>query len=394
MSFNRSIASLGFLALAFAASPARAQDCKADTDCKKGFYCELTIATPPPTEPAPTCAPGSKCPVSDPVPTTNIVAPGTVPAQMTGICREAPCTADTDCGAGMICHTDTIQACSGGSTGVAPACPPNADCLVAKPVPATDPVCTETKVSTCMYKWQLPCNADADCGAGFTCQPTVTGSCSGGSGTATPGSTGTASGGGTASGTGGSTGSTGAAAPTFVPPPDSCTTTSSFPGYCAPKATTCTVTADCPTDWTCEASATGRDATTTNTSGPATGAAAPSGTTAPGVAADVAVPPSGGGATLPAPVPTTMMCVAPLGVYGVARDASGTPQTTGTGGSTSGPGGTPAPMTPGATGNGGQTSNESAMPSAGCAVGGVTSGSSLAFALGLVGLALARRRRQ
>ena len=397
MSRSKIFVSVGALAVLVAAAPsARAADCKTAADCGKGFTCQIVMGSPPiNTQPA--CPPNTVCP-PDAVPA---LAPDqTAP---TGSCIEAPCTTDADCGATMVCHTDSIMACSGGAS-----CPPNAECLV----PNMKPVCTTTNVSTCTYKWQLACKVDTDCGAGFTCTfPTITG-CSGGgmagsgtvsSGTATPGSTGTGS---TGSGSSGSAGTgkpapavDGGVAPGPSPvPADNCTTTTSSIGVCSPKATTCTVDGDCPAAWTCVEGPPVRGGPTPVASsdggtGIAVGEPAPTGNAssiAPGEPA-----PSGTG-TDPAP---TKLCLSPLGTTGgIALDASGgTPKET-TGGGTGGAAGgnttgTP-PTNPGAT-NGPTGNNGAGAPSSGgCALGGHAPGASgVAAALALLGLVLSRRRR-
>lgn len=171
------------------------------------------------------------------------------------------CTTDTDCAQGMVCHSQTVTTCSGGGTTLP--CPANTICE--KP-PTTDPTCVDSVVSQCTYQWQLPCNADADCGAGFVCQPRTVGMCSGSTGVAGVGSgSATSSGTGSAStGTGGGAGSTGAPVaqpPVMVvdagAPAPVCTTTTSFPGDCRPKVSTCSSDADCPAPWTCVGVATG-----------------------------------------------------------------------------------------------------------------------------------------
>ena len=329
-------------------------------------------------------------------PANTVCPPDAVPAiapdqtVTSGTCIEAPCTTDADCGTTMVCHTDSIMACSGGA-----ACPPNAECLV----PNMKPVCTTTNVSTCMYKWQLACTADTDCGDGFTCTfPTITG-CSGGgavgSGTVSNGSAG--AGKDTPAFDGGA-----APGPSPVQPADNCTTTTSTVGLCSPKATTCTVDGDCPTAWTCVDAPPVRGGPTPVTSadggqGIAVGEPAPTGNAssiAPGEPA-----PSGTGAD-PAP---TKLCLSPLGTTGgLALDASGgTPKETaggGTGGAAGGNttgtnGGTP-PTNPGAT-NGPAANNGAGAPSSGgCALGGNAPGASgVAAALALLGLVLSRRRR-
>jgi MYXO-CTERM domain-containing protein len=378
MSFTRLLVAAGALAVMLTAAPlAQAQDCKTTAECPQGFVCELAPAPPP--EPAPACPPGALCPVTDPAPTTKIAA-------VAGFCRPAPCTKDSECGPTQVCHTETIASCSGGgSTGVA--CAPNTKCDPPAPVPP--PVCTETKVSVCAFKWQLPCSADTDCGAGFNCMPSVTGTCSSGTGTATPGTTGSGS-----AGTSGTAApGTAAAAPAVaVPvPPGNCTTTTSFPGYCQPKATMCTVNTDCPADWMCVAAPTPVTSdparpTSGGTGGTAgaTGGAVPPSTTP--------VPPAPG----PAPVPAdTHVCQSPYG-YGIGQGSStpSDPKGGGAGGTTgTSTGGGTAGTTSGGTP---PRAEDTSSPKAGCAIATGAPGAGAPLMLGslaLLGLALARRRR-
>jgi MYXO-CTERM domain-containing protein len=381
MTLTKALFSTGCLtALLLAASPARAQECKTAADCGKGFTCTLVTVEPVTATKVAPCPAGAVCPVVDPVPPDADA--GTLPAPVdagtttSGYCSPAPCTTAADCGAGMVCHTETYQECTGGG---APACPPNMQC---DPLPSTLPSCTPKSVSACAYKWQLPCNVDTDCGDGFTCAPSVTGACSGSGGSADAGtatvgagttglgsaSTGSAS-------TGSAPASTGSSAAPSTPVP-SCMTTTSFPGSCTPKATSCKANTDCPAQWTCvDEPSVGAVTGTASTDGgtstrPAMGAPTPAG---------MATPP----ATAPVKV-----CASPLGTFGGApKDGSGVPQTGGNGSGTGG-----------ATGaNGGGTSPTAAGTSAassGCAIGGAEGGSPLAaFALALLGLVVIRRRR-
>lgn len=213
---------------------AAAQTCVSDSDCAPGLTCQGSAVTP---TPAPACPTGADCPTAVPP------APSTT-------CQPAPCQTDADCGQRMVCHSQTTTTCSGGSASTVK-CDPNTVCDSTPPT--TAPVCTDTTTSQCTYKWQLPCNADADCGDGFECQPTTMGMCSGGSGSAGSGST-TSS-----SGAGGGSGSGGLALPPS-PAPDGgtsvvCTTVTSYPGSCQPKVSTCNVDSDCPSTWKCVASA-------------------------------------------------------------------------------------------------------------------------------------------
>lgn len=375
MTLNRLTFSLGTLALvlAAAASPARAQSCQTTANCHKGFVCVQNVTT----EPAPP-------PATDPSGPTKaaLVAP------VGGTCQPADCASDNDCGTNMVCHTETIGACSGGAA-VAP-CPPNTDCSMTK-VDVAPPTCTETKVSKCAFTWQLPCSADTDCGAGFMCTPTVTGSCSGGSGTATPSSTG----GGTAPSSGASP-SAGVPLDLVAPvPPDSnCTETKSFPGWCQPKVTNCASDSECPMDWTCT------EYPSRSAGSPvAGGAAGTSGTT--NVGSDTKIAP---GEPNPS-TPVARICTSPYGSggYGVPKAADGS-TTTNTGGTGSaGTGGTvppqqpsPKPTTNGGFGTqspSGAAAESNGSPGSGCALGG-GAGSSVALAgLALAAIVIARRKR-
>ncbi|HVZ75299.1 MAG TPA: MYXO-CTERM sorting domain-containing protein [Polyangia bacterium] len=398
MSFKRLSLGLGFLAVALAAPAARAQDCNTTTDCQKGFTCEIVPVAPPPVaQPEPACKEGSVCPVTD---VANAGTTATTPASA-GTCVEADCKVDDDCGTGMVCHSESYQACSGGTATTCPADVP--DC---KPITVSDPVCTTTKVSKCTYKWQLPCNVDNDCGDGFTCAPTIIGYCSGSGGTpvaagtsgsTSPGNSGSG-GSATSGGASGSGGSSGSMAPSSG---DSmCGTMTSFPGTCTPKATTCGVDADCPAAWTCQTVYyRTADPGTTVSSPPTTGGASASGGASGGTTASS--PPS-------TTTPATKACVSPFGGgYGIGETAGGKGDTTstpptGAGGSvgTVNNGGT-TPTTPGATngptgsGNTGTATDASSTPpSAGCAVGGGAGRSSAGLLLlGALGLLIARRRR-
>jgi MYXO-CTERM domain-containing protein len=360
--FKRLSLSLGFLAIAVAsASTAQAQSCKDTTECPKGFVCEQ-YATPLPS-PAPTPAvDGGAAPTASDLPASSSGAayPADIAPAMGGACRPAPCTADSQCGAGMVCLSSKTSEC----TAPAIACAPGSKC----DLPA--PTCVDKIVSTCAYKWQLPCTTDLDCGANFVCNPSVTSSCSGGGGTGTPG--------------------TSASDPAGVPrdliapapPPDQmCTTTTSFPGYCQPKATTCTTDAECPAAWPCKAIA----ATTPVTDGPTRAPAVDGGTTSSGNSSNAGVAPP---EALPKPPEETVkVCVSPLGYGGTAYPTRPV-DTKGDGSNT----GNPEPATP-PTGNPATGESADDSPKAGCAVGGSAGSSFALLAFGLVGLALARRRR-
>jgi MYXO-CTERM domain-containing protein len=328
------------LAFIFAAGRAEAQTCTDDAACPSGFACVDTgVVTPQPS-----CPPDAACPKTEPSTTT------------VKLCQAKACDRDSDCGAGMVCHSETSTTCSGG--GAVPPCAPNTKCDA--PVPTTPDDCRTTTVKACAFKWQLPCSASADCGDGFECQPSVVGACSGGGAS--------------------STGST-----TPPPPPPTCTTMTTFPGTCQPKVTTCTTDSQCPPSWKCSANQAGTAVASPPASG---GPATPSTTT-------TTAPPT--------PVPdmaATRSCVSPFGIVATAGDrgvsssgtapAPATPGLPGTG--ASGP--TPSPVPPTSTPTAQPEQFTPSRAAGGCAVGsGAVSPQGGSALLLLLGLVLARRRR-
>lgn len=343
---------------------ADAQVCASSADCPQGTTCQTSAVAP---TPVPTCPAGATC--------AKPLAAAIV--EMT--CQPAPCQVDVDCGQGMACHSETVSSCSGG-TAVAVACPANTPCDALPPPTPSPTTCTQTTISACVFRWQLSCNVDSDCGVDFVCAPSVTGVCSGGSGTAPPATrTGSAAAAGGAIGSGTSSGSgapsTGATPPakadagvTTTDPPSTCTTTTSFPGYCQPRVTSCNVDADCPANWTC-------------TSAPTLVGGSGVGTPISSDAGEV--PP-------PAPMIAAKVCEPafsyPLRGTGVA-DSKGSSQAP-DGGNSMG-GSTTPPTTNGAAGG-------PSSAASGCAVGTGDLGCGSAFAfggLGILGLLFARRRR-
>jgi MYXO-CTERM domain-containing protein len=335
MSLTKSFLGLAMLAMGLGvAGNAAAQTCASDQDCPQGTACHGSTVVNP-TEPA--CKPGTDCPKPD------ASAPMVI---MT--CEPKPCSVDTDCGAGMVCHSEQSTSCTGGGSVAAP-CPANTVCDAGAPT-KTEEMCTSTTVRACAYRWQLPCNADSDCGAEFKCMPTVSGACSGG----------------------GSTGSGGASRPAPdepVPPPamdagapPMCTTMTSYPGWCTAKVTSCTTDAECPAPWKCLQSP------DTAVSSPPAGFAAP---------AD---------AGSPAP---TKVCASPLagplrgGKGGTAEDL---PTMGGGNGSHVADGGTTPPTA-------GSDTSAKASSSGGCSAGSGGRASGLGLVLVALGAFLARRRR-
>lgn len=394
------VALAAFGCLGLAGTAAFAQTCTSDADCMQGFTCQVAGVV---IDNAP-CKPGTDClnrGVSGSTGTTSTVSS----------CQPAPCATDSDCGADMVCYAQSSTSCSG--SGGRPACSP--DSKSCDPTPVTTEACITTTSSACVFRWQRPCNADADCGAGFVCQPEESGVCSGG----TP-----SGGSGSGSGVGGNTGGptmTGPNMPADLPP-SSCTTITSFPGYCQVQVTSCIVDADCPAHWQCV------DVPV------AVPIAAPAAAGGSAGGADVAVTGAGDAAgTAPPPNPGKV-CSSPYfspvgtkgdgsgsgaGGYTGETPTSGTPppspggsvdSSTGTGGTTAGPshsgsggsqGGTMASGTVagggsnGATGNRSGSASDTTSSAGGCSVnpGRAASGAPLAL-LALVGLGMVTRRRQ
>ena len=350
---------------------AKAQTCTINSDCVQGLTCQASTATPPPT---PACPHGVAC------------LPTTTPPAQTSTCLPAPCQTAADCGQAMVCHSETTTTCSGGTT-VAVKCAPNTVCTTP---PATAPVCTETTTSQCAFKWQLPCNADADCGTGFVCQPTTTGMCSGSS-SASGGSS-------SSSGAGGGSGSGAPSAPPLLPAVDAgtsapvCVTTTSFPGSCQVEVISCAVDSDCPSIWKCV----DWNPPTAVSNGPIAIDAGAAPTPVPPMTTGTAV----GTATTTSTATATKVCQAP-DWYPWSIGGNGNPQTTIDVGSVSDAGATtkgtttpPTTVTPGsATSTGTQTTAK--VTGGGCALGTGALSRSPTMVLGLLGaLGLLRLRRR
>jgi hypothetical protein len=347
---------------------ANAQTCAGNSDCAQGLTCQAISTTPSPT---PACPPGADCHL--------LILPS--PTQT---CLPAPCQTDANCGQEMVCHSETTTSCSGG-TGAAVKCLPNAPCPTIPP-PA-DPVCTETTTSQCAYRWQLPCNADADCGTGFVCQPTTMGMCSDSSGSSS-----------SSSGAGGGSGGLLSSPP--LPAPDAgistpvCVTTTSFPGSCQPQAASCNLDSDCPSilkcvDW---------NLTTAVSGGPMATDAGVAPTPIPPVATGTAV--ATATATATATSTTTRTCQPPNS-YVRNSGGNGNSQPTIDIGSIPDAGsttkGTITPPSAGLPGGSTSTNTQTTakVTGGGCALGAGAPASGLGVFMGLVGaLGLLRLRRR
>lgn len=375
---NKLLLSLGVMTMTLAGATAAraAQACMTGADCPRGFTCQLNAVPPLPPE----CAKDQPCAT-----TVALFAPA-------GFCAPGACATDADCGTDMVCHSQTTETCSGGTTG---ACAPNTKCDLPPP---TEPVCTKQTTSVCAYRWELACNTDGDCGAGFNCVPSTRAVCPTRSGSGTP-SSGSSSGAGGSASSGVATtaptkdeGGTGAGNSTGTGSVAECTTTTAFPGSCQPKAATCAADSDCPSAWTCTELSTG--------GGTAVGSGGNTGSVEPTPPDQPVSTPAVSTTTTADSTATQKVCVSPYG--GVARDGILTSggSSTGTNGGT---GGTTGAPTVAPTEKGGTQATDNAHDTStagGCALiandatGESTNRwSSIAAGMMLVGLVLGARRR-
>jgi MYXO-CTERM domain-containing protein len=148
----------------------------------------------------------------------------------------------------MVCYSETREECDS-----APPCA-DGDC------PATDSACEPVTESGCVPRYVLPCEADADCGVGFTCEVEEECACSGGG--SSGGSAGAGSGadpapdekaapdGGGADPVPPADGS-GATPDGGTPTPPECVCTPTDRKSCSLKIVACSVDEGCPAGWTC-----------------------------------------------------------------------------------------------------------------------------------------------
>jgi MYXO-CTERM domain-containing protein len=163
MQHNR-IWTLGVVFASLAIGQTAWAECTEDTDCEAGFTCELVGASACPG--APPCPEGEECPEPEPCESEEEYA-----------CLEAPvlCESDADCGESEACAEYPSFDCG---TSPTPDCAPGEEC----PEPPPEEDCVETSEAYCVPAFLAPCEADADCGAGFTCVQGEICSCSGGGG--------------------------------------------------------------------------------------------------------------------------------------------------------------------------------------------------------------------
>ncbi len=205
---------------------AAAQECESDADCVASYTCEVVgesgcgFACPDGT---PDCAPppDADCAV-----------------MQYKACVPGPCSSDSDCEDGMVCFEQEVFSCPPSAE---IDCPPGADC----PKPP-EPVCETTTTSSCVPRYAVPCEEDADCGDGFDCVEDIAYACAG----STP-----SSGGGSDPGDPGGAAGSAAPEPAPLPLPDeppTCTEEPTGTFHCEAREVECEADADCPTDWTCQ----------------------------------------------------------------------------------------------------------------------------------------------
>ena len=235
---------------------ARAESCKESSDCPKGFTCHEYQAGAC-TQPA--CEPGKMCP---PPPPCEVV--------IEHECIPASCETNADCADFMVCYESTVTECSGGAAEPAVDCPPNEPCTMTKATTPVMPVCTEHKTKQCTPRYELPCQTETDCGAGFSCEATEQCMCSGSAGTAAaePASAPDSSGAAVDAGTSSSSSDAFAPVPAqdggtdmFVAAKDAgapvCECHKSDVKYCRVKEVMCEADKDCPANFACVTYATG-----------------------------------------------------------------------------------------------------------------------------------------
>jgi hypothetical protein len=152
-----------------------ASECQVDADCANGFSCRVIGAAncppPPPRDPNNPDEPVDPLPCA---PQEFRVCVPPPPAQCD------PARLSADCSGGTICVTYTYESCEA-SMGCA--CPGNGQPCACDDEPKPEPICQTESQSYCVPPYLAPCEADADCGAGFTCEQeeVCIASCPGGS---------------------------------------------------------------------------------------------------------------------------------------------------------------------------------------------------------------------
>lgn len=226
----RSLASWVFFSLAAASGAFAADPCESNTDCPAGYQCEALERTPdcppPPldcqgdacvvecdegvatggvcVEIPDGCASDADCDegyvcVASPVACAEPACPEGPEgdacretststcddAQSGGFCvedfRPATCDTDADCSEGDVCERFVYEECSGAVEPCAVDSSGNVQCD--DPPMGPDEECRVVEEAYCIPRYAASCEADEDCGPGFTCEALETCACSGSSGT-------------------------------------------------------------------------------------------------------------------------------------------------------------------------------------------------------------------
>lgn len=365
LTFSRLLAASTLALGLLAPLTASAKTCTADAECNPNQKCESVgssggVDCPP-------CPAGAKCePCAAPEPAKEIKE-----------CVDQPiaCNTDADCPSYLACTAepapDVTCACAAEDGSKCPPCEP-------APAPSGKKICTYV---------DRKCTSDADCGAGFACETSEMGTCSGEAPACPPNAD--------------------------CPPPGEPNCTTEKVSRCALKITECKQNSECPTDFSCET-------VTEGSCGGSSGGGSSGGSgTRPSDGTDVP-PSSGGGGDTPVPSPpnpspapqhddddhakdgdcvtTTRQICIPKGVgFGSANDSSGSAtggvpradgESSGNGKGSSLGGNPQGPTTEGAPAN--AASDDGCTTSAPGQKGGAA-WSLLLVAAGLVGLGKRRR---
>ena len=211
---TRLLSAATFCLLAFAGARASAQSCNADTDCPQSYACVVSG-----TSTAPACK-GTGCPA-------DAAAPEPVVYKS---CEPKACASDAECGTGMVCYEYKTTSCSGGGGSVVRRAPRTRSATPVRSSPPSRPARRPAR-SFARSSGSSPAAPTPIAATRFVCQPSVSGGCGSSGRAVSAGPNGTA--GATSSGASSSPPAADAGAP-------ECQTTTSFPGSCTPKATTCT----------------------------------------------------------------------------------------------------------------------------------------------------------
>lgn len=157
-------------------------ECETDEDCPVGMLCEeLGIMETPIGAPSCICPEGEQdCDCGE-----EGDLPAGEPEAFYG-CVPAPCDTDADCAGDFVCLTETWEECA--PTMSSPPAPMMPDCDPDDPeckpgegsdndegmggsegTPGGEGDCQTVTESYCVPPYLAPCEADADCGAGFSC---------------------------------------------------------------------------------------------------------------------------------------------------------------------------------------------------------------------------------